>query len=91
MSMTIPQAIERLRAIPGDLDIRGRLEAFELCVPNYTGKQVDISMVKSALWQGQLRMDGEALKVIRAMAMDSSNAISRVAAPLDNPALAPTV
>ena len=78
MPMTIPQAIERLQEIPNDLDIRGRLEAFELCIPDYKGKDRDIVMVKSALWQGQLRMDGETLKVIRAMAVDSTNAASKV-------------
>lgn len=73
MSMTISQAIERLKQIPNDLDIRGRLEAFELCAPNHTGRPGDISMVKSALWQGQLRIDAETLKVIHAIANESAN------------------
>jgi hypothetical protein len=73
MTMTISQAIERLNQIPNDLDIRGRLEAFELCALNHKGRPGDISMVKSALWQGQLRMDADTLKVIRAIAIDSAN------------------
>lgn len=73
MSMTILQAIERLKEIPNDLDIRGRLEAFELCAPTYKGRPGDISMVKSALWQGQLRIDAETLKVIQAIAIESAN------------------
>jgi len=72
MSMTILQAIERLKQIPNDLDIRGRLEAFELCAPNHKGRPGDISMVKSALWQGQLRIDADTLKVIQAIAIDSA-------------------
>jgi len=73
MSMTILQAIERLKEIPNDLDIRGRLEAFELCAPNHKGRPSDISMVKSALWQGQLRIDADTLKVIQAIAIESEN------------------
>ena len=72
MSMTISQAIDRLNQIPNDLDIRGRLEAFELCAPNHKGRPGDISMVKSALWQGQLRIDADALKVIQAIAVESA-------------------
>ena len=73
MSMTILQAIERLKEIPNDLDIRGRLEAFELCAPSHKGRPSDISMVKSALWQGQLRIDADTLKVIQAIAIESAN------------------
>jgi len=73
MSMTILQAIERLKEIPNDLDIRGRLEAFELCAPDHKGRPGDISMVKSALWQGQLRIDADTLKVIQAIATDAAN------------------
>lgn len=72
MSMTISQAIDRLNQIPNDLDIRGRLEAFELCAPNHKGRPGDISMVKSALWQGQLRIDADTLKVIHAIAVESA-------------------
>lgn len=79
MSMTISQAIDRLKEIPNDLDIRGRLEAFELCAPNYKGKAIDISMVKSALWQGQLRISGEALRVIQAVASESANSAGALA------------
>lgn len=79
MSMTISQAIERLKEIPNDLDIRGRLEAFELCAPHYKGSGGDISMVKSALWQGQLRIGGEALKVIQRLADESATSMSALA------------
>ena len=72
MSMTISQAIDRLNQIPNDLDIRGRLEAFELCAPNHKGRPGDISMVKSALWQGQLRIDADTLKIIQAIAVESA-------------------
>jgi hypothetical protein len=72
--MTHPQAIERLKEIPNDLDIRGRLEAFEICIPDYKGKDRDIVMVKSALWQGQLRMDAETQKGNQAMAIDTAAA-----------------
>jgi hypothetical protein len=70
MSMTISQAIERLNQIPNDLDIRGRLEAFELCAPNHKGRPGDISM--AALWQGQLRIDADTLQVIQAIAVESA-------------------
>lgn len=79
MSMTISQAIERLKEIPNDLDIRGRLEAFELCAPNYKGSGGDISMVKSALWQGQLRIGGEALKVIQTVASEAAISLGALA------------
>jgi hypothetical protein len=79
MSMTISQAIDRLKEIPNDVDIRGRLEAFELCAPSYTGRDSDISMVKSALWQGQLRIDGDALRVIQAVAIESANSVGALA------------
>lgn len=79
MSMTISQAIDRLQEIPNDLDIRGRLEAFELCAPNYKGRDIDISMVKSALWQGQLRIGGEALRVIQAVAIESAKSVATLA------------
>lgn len=82
MSMTISQAIDRLKEIPNDLDIRGRLEAFELCAPNYKGSDGDISMVKSALWQGQLRISGDALKVIQAVAIESAHSHRRGATEL---------
>jgi hypothetical protein len=70
MSMTISQAIERLNQIPNDLDIRGRLEAFELCAPNRKGRPGDICM--AALWQGQLRIDADTLQVIQAIAVESA-------------------
>ncbi|MDM0014719.1 hypothetical protein QTH87_19910 [Variovorax sp. J22P168] len=75
MSMTIPQAIARLREIPNDLDIRGRLEAFELCAADTKGRDSDISMVKSALWQGQMRIHDEALRVIEAIASESAKSL----------------